>query len=345
MNEKTLTKDAEYMIEYAGFIPWNSFRNCSFFITGATGLIGGALTRSLYIASIQKKLGIKIIILVRDIDDARKLFSDISDERILKTIVGCVEDLPEVTDNVDYIIHCASHTDSKAFVENPVEVIRTADLGTYNILELSKKQKTKGMVYLSTMEVYGFPPKGHMVTEKETGSFSPMNIRNSYPISKLLCESMCNAYYREYGIRTIVLRLTQTFGPGIREDDNRLFAYFARCIQTGENIHLKTDGKTERSYLYIMDAVSAILVTLARGDAGETYNVANEDTYCSVSEMAKKIGQKWNLGVEYDPEEKHPEHFPDTVYINLDTKKLRDLGWYPHKYGIEEMYRRMIFDM
>lgn len=327
------------------FIEWDKFRQKTFFVTGATGLIGYTFIRSLIYTSVKRNLDIKIIALVRDIQRARKRFSDFEySDDTLKFLQGTVESLPDMGKiiNIDYIVHGASKTASMSFVNEPVETIETAVLGTINILRLAKEKKISGMVYLSSMEVYGYPQKGHKVKESDIGSLSPMDLRNSYPISKVQCESLCKSYSSEYNLPVMIARLTQTFGPGVNYDDGRIFAYFGRCIVEHKNIVLKTKGETERSYLYTSDAVTAILTLLQKGISGEAYNVANEKTYCSIAKMAEEIAVKHDVAVETDERISSYSCYLDTLYMNLDTCKLAKLGWKSSDKGISCMIDSMI---
>ena len=203
----------------------------------------------------------------------------------------------------------------------------TALKGTENILELAKAKKVSGMVYLSSMEVYGHPEKGHKVTEDEIGALSPLDIRNSYPISKIQCESLCFAYAKEYGVPAMSIRLTQTFGPGVNYNDGRVFAEFARCVIEKRDIVLKTKGETERSYLYTADAATAILTVLLKGEPGQAYNAANEDTYCSIAQMAEMVAKQGGVKVRYDIQDEVGNGYPKALYMDLDTEKLKALGW------------------
>ncbi len=311
------------------FIPWDKLRNSIILITGATGLIGTGIVNSLFYANKEKGLNLKLIALVRNVEKAEERFKDILKEDALSFIQGSVEKLPNIDGDIDYIIHGASQTASKEFVEHAVETINTAVTGTKKMLELAKIKKVKGFVYMSSMEVYGYPEKGHHVTEDEIGAFTSLNLRNSYPISKIMCESLCCAWASEYDVPTKIIRLTQTFGPGVHQDDNRIFAYFGRCIKEKKNIVLKTAGETERCYLYTADAVTAILMILLKGSKGEAYNAADESTYCSIAEMAERVAAEAGIKVEYDIQPPSANGFPDTLYMYLDTTKLKNLGWKP----------------
>ncbi len=315
------------------FIEWEKFKGKTFFITGATGLIGYTLIRSLIYTSGKRNLDIRIIALVRDIQRARERFSgfEYSDEN-LKLFEGNVEKLPYLDNsiNIDYIVHGASKTASMSFVNEPVETIETAVLGTINILRLAKEKNISGMVYLSSMEVYGYPQKGHKVRESDIGALSPQDLRSSYPISKIQCESLCKSYSSEYNLPVVIGRLTQTFGPGVNYNDGRIFAYFGRCVVEHKNIILKTKGETERSYLYTSDAVTAILTLLQKGTTGESYNIADEKTYCSIAQMAEEIAKENGILVEYEASELLRKNgYPDTIYMDLDTSKILKTGWFP----------------
>lgn len=91
-----------------------------------------------------------------------------------------------------------------------------------------------------------------------------MNARNSYPEAKRLSENRCASYAEEYQVPVNVLRLTQTFGPGIARNDQRVFAEFIRSALEKKDIILLTEGRTKRSSRYTADAVTAILTLFYR---------------------------------------------------------------------------------
>ena len=312
----------------ADFIEWEKLRGKTIFITGGTGLIGSTIIKGLDAANKEKNLGLSVLALARDTKKAQTAFPE-TDPEFLRFIEGSLEALPEISGNIDYIIHGASPTKSMAFVDTPVETIHTAVLGTDNILKLAKEKNVSGTVYLSSMEMYGYPEKGHKVTEKESGALSPLDVRNSYPISKQLCEALCVSYAKEFGVNTNIVRLTQTFGSSAKDDDTRIFSYFAKCVEKGEDIVLKTTGESERSYLFGTDAATAVLTVMLKGESGMAYNAADEDTYASIAEMAKIVAKDGGINVRFDIQDAKDNGFPDTVYMDLDTTKLKELGWRP----------------
>lgn len=331
----------------AEFIPWEMLAGKTLFVTGATGLIGATLINALNYAGKIRNLNLHIVALVRDKKRAEERFKDILADGILSFVVGNVEQLPDIDTPIDYIIHGASQTASREFVSHPVETLETTVLGTVNLLKLAREKHVAGFVYLSSMEVYGYPERGHKVTEMEIGSFSPLNMRNCYPIGKIASENLCCSYANEYGVPAMSIRLTQTFGAGVNYNDTRVFAYFARCVKEQKDIVLKTKGETERCYLYTTDAATAILAVLLQGKPGSIYNAADETTYCSIAEMAERVAADGGVKVVYDIQDAAANGFPDTLYMELDTNELKCLGWCPFggDASIVDMYRRMINDM
>ncbi len=322
-------------------IDWQALTNKRILITGATGLIGSNLVNALLYANEVYSANIHILALVRDIKKAGKRF--ISDKN-LETLTCSIEKPIAYAQKVDYIVHAANPTSSKYFITNPVETIKSSITGTTNLLDFAKEKNVTGFVFLSSMEVYGKPERGEIVTEEKVAGFDPYNVRNCYPMSKKLCEVICRSYFSEYNVPAKVIRLTQTFGPGVEYDDGRIFAEFMRCVIEKRDIVLKTKGETERCYLYTADAVTSILTVLLNGKPGEFYTAATPETYCSIAQMAelvaKEIAQN-TIKVQYIPEDITGQGYANTLYMKLDTTKLRQLGWNP-KTKLKQMFERMI---
>lgn len=327
-------------------IPWHKLSRKTVLLSGATGLIGQTLALTMLNYSCAADNSLRIIILVRNCEKARLMFSDwIERNANLSIMYWDTSSVPTIDEPVDYIIHCASQTSSKGFVEQPVETISTAYSGTNNLLQLAKTKNVSGFVFLSTMEVYGAPQTDIKIDETFVGSIDPSNIRNCYPESKRLCENLCMCYASEYNVPVFIARLTQTFGPGVQKDDSRIFAEFARCVIENRDILLHTAGNTKRNYVYTFDAAQAILMILLCGSSSNIYNIANECTYCSIYDMAKmvandiahgKINVKRNLTGDISK-----MGYAPTLCMNLDTAKLRSLGWEP-RVDLHEMYEKMI---
>lgn len=322
-------------------IDWNDLCDKTVLITGATGLIGQALTKTLLYCGCGQ-----VIALVRDTTKAEKLFA-------LQIDAGCrlsfhswrTEQLVELEEPVDYIFHCASQTSSRGFVQTPADTISAAYTGTEHILSFAVNKKVKNIVYLSTMEVYGTPQDDEKISESYVGRIDPLNVRSCYPESKRLCENLCVSYGVQHQVPVSIARLTQTFGPGISAADRRIFAEFARCARCKQDIVLHTRGETKRSYLYTADAVRALITLALKGEKGQAYNIANESTYCTIYEMAQMVAHeiaKDTIAVRVElAEDLNKFGYAPVLHMNLDTKKMCQLGWQP-KVALRDMFQRMI---
>lgn len=333
-------------ISQADYISWDKFKGQNILVTGGTGLIGSTLIKALCYASTVKGLQVKILALVRNLEKAERMLGH--ENESLHFIKGSVEDLPLINVPVDYIIHGASPTASLFFVQHPVETIQIAVKGTSNLLELARVKKVRSFVYLSSMEVYGAPQADTFIQESQGCTLDSMTVRSCYPIAKRLCENLCASYAQEYHVPAKVIRLAQTFGPGVLKNDKRVFAEFARDAMESTNIVLQTSGTSRREYLYTADAVTAILTVLLYGTDGEAYNAGNPETYCSIVEMAQLVATqicKGNVQVQFlHNTADQNSQFSPSHHLHLDVKNLERLGWKPTR-NLKEMYLRMIAGM
>jgi len=338
-------EDLEYILNNER-IKWLLFKNKTILITGATGLIGSLLVKTLLFANQGLNLNCHIVGIVRNSQKVSDMYEAqfMQDDNLEFIYVDVCKPI-NYSGRIDYIIHTASQTSSKAFLNAPVETMKIALKGTMELLDLALEKKTKGFIYLSTIEVYGVPTNDEKITEKYSVKLDNENIRNSYSISKYACEMLCKSYASQYNLSTVILRLAQTFGPGVQHDDNRVFAEFARCVIEKKDIILHTKGETARNYLYTADAATAIFMTLLSDKKGEIYNVTNENTYCSIYEMANLVAKKCakgtiNVKIKQETDVEQYGYAP-TLKMNLNAGKLRSLGW-ETRFSLEDMYNRMI---
>lgn len=338
-----LAEDATLVVESP--CPLEELAGKTVLVTGATGLIGSTVVRVLLTANELKELGIHVVALVRKREKAEHVFGGLVDAEGLELLVGDVTQPLSYEGTVDYIVHGASPTSSRFFVSRPVETIATAIDGTRNVLEFAREKHVSGMVYLSSLEVYGTPSQDGPISERDYGYIDPLSVRSSYSEGKRLCECLCCSYAAEFGVPVKIARLSQTFGAGVAYDDPRVFAEFARCAVEKKNIVLHTAGNTLRTYCYTRDAASALVYVLLKGEPGTAYNVTNPDTGVTIREMAQTVCETFpesGISVEFDtPDDLASFGYNPEMRIRLDPTRLEELGWKP-TVGLAEMFTRMV---
>lgn len=339
--QSILTKDFDELLNSE--LDLELFRNKTFFITGATGLIGSLLTRFLLYADKQIGLNLRILALIRNQEKAQRLYADYLPTPLKFIVAELGHGNLQLNEKVDYIIHAAAVTRSKQMVTDPVETIHTALWGTDEVLRAAVESQAAAMVYLSSMEVYGQPATTGQTAETDLGYVDLNNVRSSYPEGKRMSELLCNSYAEQYGLRVMAARLAQVFGAGVLPGENRVFAQFARSAMKGEDIVLHTTGQSEGNYVYTTDAIKAILMLLQNGKTKQAYNVANEDSHLTIKAMAELVVAEFgepHTRVVIDIPAENMGYAPD-VKLWLSSHKLQQLGWQP-TIGLKESYARLI---
>ncbi len=326
-------------------IDWERLRGRRILVTGATGLVGGMLARSLARANVLRGLNLRVLALVRNPEKGKSILGAYLEDG-LELVTGDILEPLRVEGPVDYILHGASVTASREFVDHPVETIRTALKGTEHVLDLAREKKVQSMVYLSSMEIYGVTdPEKTDIREADYGYIDPLQARSSYSEGKRMSEGLCAAYAKEYGVPVKTARLAQTFGAGIPKTENRVFAQFARSILAGEDLVLHTDGSKAQCFCYTTDAVRGLLTVLLRGKDGEAYNISNEATFVTIREMAEMLiarhpesGSKLVFDI---PEDAAGYGYAPTSRMRVNADKLRALGWQAW-INLPEMFERLM---
>jgi dTDP-glucose 4,6-dehydratase len=319
----------------------------SILITGATGLIGSIFIKSLLLCNKINNSNIKVIALARNKEKAMSIFAD-DDTSLLKFIFCDITDKIETDEEIDFIIHGASVTNSKLMVTEPVENIKTAIDGTFSILNLAKEKNVSGMVYLSSMEAYGKPnPNLDEVREDDLGYIDCLNVRSCYSEGKRMCECLCASFAHEYNVPVKIARLAQTFGAGVSYNETRVFAQFARSLIEEKDIVLHTKGESTGNYCYTSDCIRALMLILTDGAVGDAYTVVNPVTNITIGDMAKLVAKMSDdkIKVVFDiPKDALKYGYAPSVKLKLSADKIFNLGWRP-QYDLSQMYDRLIGSM
>ncbi|MBO4336566.1 MAG: NAD-dependent epimerase/dehydratase family protein [Lachnospiraceae bacterium] len=326
-------------------LPFERMKGSTIVVTGATGLVGSMLVRSLACINRVHGLGMTIIPLIRSLKKAEGMFGQLLYRKDIRVICADVTDPLDIEGSVDFIIHCASVTASKTFVSKPVETIETSIRGTENILKLAREKQIKSMVYISSMEAFGITDPGlDRIREEDLGYIDVTNVRSSYSEGKRMCELLCTCYAYEYGVPVKAARLAQTFGAGVPAEESRVFAQFIKSAMAGEDIVLHTRGESFGNYCYTADAVYGILTILLLGEHSNVYTVVNPETTIRIKDMAAMVAESFSQGrskVVFDiPVDAGMYGYAPDVTMHLCADKLMTLGWKP-VYGLYDMYKRM----
>jgi dTDP-glucose 4,6-dehydratase len=342
--DSIMQEDIEYLATYSDF---SALHNASVLVTGATGLIGAQFVRLLLYLNRTQNAQITVYALIRNAGKAQKIFGSLYEK--INSVMGDITQEPVIKGPIDYIIHGASITASKAFVETPVETIATAYLGTSAMLDFARKKQVKSFVYLSSMEVFGVTDtRLHEVKESDYGYIDILDPRSSYSESKRMCECLCACYAKEYNVPVKIARLAQVVGAGVDYNDSRVGAQFARSVLENKDIVLKTEGKTLRPCIYTRDAIAGIITVLLKGVKGQAYSIANKNTAVTIREIAQMVAEKIaqnKIKVVFDISHIPAEYAPNLhLNLNVSTELIQSLGW-SAEIGLEESYRRMIKSM
>lgn len=313
-------------------INWKQLQNKTILITGATGMIGVFFVGIIMYRNKMFHDNIRIIAISRDEEKAKVRLGEFFDK---PEFVFCKHDvnMPISFDmsqsNIDYIIHAASNTHPVQYSLDPVGTIEANVIGTRNLLELASVQKTCRVVFLSSVEIYG-ENRGDTEEFKEDycGYIDCNTLRACYTEGKRLGEALCQAYIATRNVDVVIPRLCRLYGSSMLLSDTKAISQLIKNAIAGENIILKSDGKQIYSYLYVADAVSAILTIMLRGENGEAYNVANHDSHCSLTELAEYLTSLNGKKIIYNlPDEKEKKGYSTATKALLNSDKLKELGW------------------
>ena len=322
-------------------IQWEKLRNATIMITGASGMVGTYFVRTLMQLNEEHRMNIHIVGVVRNI---AKVANDIMEDEHVEMISQDVSQPFGYAGNIDYIIHAASPASPNIMRNDPVGTIAANTLGTFYSLNLANEKQAKGYMFISSREIYGQPYPGQSEFKEDTYGFvNPIDPRSCYPEGKKAAETMCASFRAQYGLQTKIARLAHTYGPGMSIYDGRVQADFLKNVIHNEDIVLKSEGTSIRTYTYIADAVAGMFYILLNTNE-MVYNIGDENGKVSIRELAQllvDINPDKHLHLIFDiPKDSGAGCAPFTDGI-LCSDALRNLGWKPIN-TIEEGFHRTL---
>lgn len=238
---------------------------------------------------------------------------------------------------VDEIYNFASPASPPHYQYDPIFTMKTNVLGTLNMLELAKMYNAK-IMQASTSEVYGDPLE-HPQREDYRGNVNPIGPRACYDEGKRAAETLCFDYWRKYNTRIKVIRIFNTYGPRMREDDGRVVSNFIVQALKGEDITVYGDGSQTRSFCYISDLVEGIMrMMISQDDFRGPVNLGNPGEF-KVIELAEMVIRMTNSKskIVFKP---LPEDDPKMRRPDITLAKTK-LNWEP-RVPLEEGLRETI---
>ena len=298
-------------------------------ITGGAGFLGSALSKRLLAE------GNEIWCLDNFTTGFKKNIAELMKNSCFHLVQ---QDIIEPVDiQVDQIYNLACPASPLHYQQDPVQVAKTCFLGALTVLELAKKYNAV-VFQASTSEIYG-DPLVHPQTEEYKGNVNSTGIRACYDEGKRIAETLFFDYARQYGVQIRVVRIFNTYGPGMAPDDGRVISNFIVQALNGDNITVYGDGTQTRCFCYVDDMVEAFIRMMNNGQgfAGPV-NLGNP-VEIKVVDLAERIirytGTTSSLEFQDLPQDDPVRRRPD---ISLARKMLE---WEPET-SLEQGLRKTI---
>ena len=227
---------------------------------------------------------------------------------------------------VDQIYNLACPASPVHYQYNPIKTVKTNVMGTINMLGMAKRVRAR-ILQASTSEVYGDPVE-HPQTESYWGNVNTIGLRACYDEGKRVAETLMMDYHRQSGVDTRIVRIFNTYGERMLENDGRVVSNFIVQALRGEDLTIYGDGTQTRSFCYVSDLVDGIvrLMNATGDDIHLPVNLGNPGEF-TMNELAKQVGLTIGkqLKIKYTP---LPQDDPKQRQPNIERAQ-RLLGWSP----------------
>lgn len=236
----------------------------------------------------------------------------------------------------DIVFHLAANADVRFGTEHPRKDLEQNTIATFNVLEAMRKTGCGRIVFSSTGSIYGeakiFP----------TPEIAPFPIQTSlYGASKLACEGLIEAYCEGFGFQGFIFRFVSILGE--RYTHGHVYDFYKKLQENPNELHVLGNGHQRKSYLYVHDCISAILIGIE--NAKDRVNIFNlgTDEYCEVNDSISWITAHLGLVPKKTYSGGERGWVGDSPFIFLDCSKIRALGWTPQVAIREGIIRTLVF--
>lgn len=285
-------------------------------ITGGAGFIGSHLCRRLL------EEGQEVICLDNFFTGSKRNIRDLMDNHYFELVRHDI--VQPYYAEVDRIYNLACPASPVHYQYNPIKTIKCSTEGMINMLGLAKRCGAR-ILQASTSEVYG-DPAVHPQKEDYWGNVNPIGIRSCYDEGKRVAETLCMDYYRGNQLDIRIIRIFNTYGPNMQQNDGRVVSNFIVQALQGKPLTIYGDGSQTRSFQYVDDLVEGIIRTMEQPDFIGPVNLGNPDEY-TISQLAERTlaltGSSSKIEHKPLPQDDPRRRRPD---ISLAKKVL---GWQP----------------
>jgi len=254
-------------------------------VTGGAGFIGSNIVDKLL------ELGHEVVVIDNESSEAHEHFYWNDKCKNHKLDICNFELIKDLFKNVDYVFHLAAEARIQPSINNPIHATHVNVVGTCNVLEASRQNKVKRVIYSSTSAAYGL--KNEIPYREDM----PKDCLNVYSVSKTAGEDLCKMYYNLYGLETISFRYFNVYGE--RQPTKGQYApvigLFIRQKNENKPMTIVGDGLQRRDFTHVSDVVEAnILASICTNKEalGNLFNVGTGTNY-SVLDIAQMIGGEY----------------------------------------------------
>lgn len=290
-------------------------------ITGGAGFIG-----TNFVHYIHENYDYDIVVLDKltyagNKDNLKEILPDI---QFIKGDIGSEEDVKTAMKDCDLVVNFAAETHVDRSITDPSIFVKTDVLGTYNLLEYTRKYDVEKFLQISTDEVYGSIENGSFTEESNIDPSSP------YSASKAGGDVLVRAYYKTYDLPLLITRSSNNYGP--YQYPEKLIPLFILNTMQDKPLPVYGEGKNVRDWIYVMDNCKGVDTVLNKGKFGEVYNIGggNEKTNIEITHMILDILEKPESLITYVE-----DRLGHDLRYSLDSTKTRKLGWKP-EWNFEE---------
>jgi dTDP-glucose 4,6-dehydratase len=288
-----------------------------YFVTGGAGFIG-----SNYVEHLLRLVdGVTGVTIYDKFTYAAnpKNYQEFVDDPRLTVIKGDVCDSPSLENsmaNHDYVIHFAAESHVDRSIEDASAFVQTNVLGTFNVLEASRKSRVKTMIHVSTDEVYGSLFEG---SADENYSLAP---NSPYAASKAASDLLARSYFVTHGLDVRTTRCCNNYGR--YQFPEKVIPVFINKLNAGEKLPIYGDGKNVREWIHASDHARGIQTVLEKGEPGEIYNIGT-GSHLSNNDLASEIISV--LGLNEDMKSYVADRQGHDFRYSVDSRKIESLGF------------------